>query len=343
MTDIATLNDTFRKTLSGGRVMLTAGINAMSQDDVAQILSRVRSFNDFTPDNNPYNEHDFFCFDYKGNNIFCKIDYYDKNLQYLSEDPADTSKTIRVMTIMLADEYAINRKYKLARDSYRKALKNEPDNADALFGYAQMSYYMDDLKTSQRTLEQLLNKDSENAPALYFMGKLAAEDSNYIRASSFVKKAVSEFLNLHKNKTSLEKALFELDEYWKGIYDTMIVIQAENKKLTTEIEKLRTIVTDNEEIKMQSEKVENENRGLTVENRYLKKMLRTYLYPEVAERIINDKAETMTSVNAERLPEYADTDEVPGSFDAAIKHDTALKRDKNILISRIRRLCDEEQ
>lgn len=154
---------------------------------------------------------------------------------------------------------------------------------------------------------------------------------------------ISEFLNLHKNKTSLEKALFELDEYWKGIYDTMIVIQTENKKLTTEIEKLRTIVTDNEEIKLQSEKVENENRGLTVENRYLKKMLRTYLYPEVAERIINDKAETMTSVNAERLPEYADTDEVPGSFDAAIKHDTALKRDENILISRIRRLCDEEQ
>ena len=58
MTDIATLNDTFRKTLSGGRVMLTAGINAMSQDDVAKILSRVRSFNDFTEDNDPYGEHE---------------------------------------------------------------------------------------------------------------------------------------------------------------------------------------------------------------------------------------------------------------------------------------------
>ena len=105
MTDIATLNDTFRKTLSGGRVMLTAGINALPADDVAQILSRVRSFNDFTEDNDPYGEHDFFCFDYKGNTIFCKIDYYDRKLQYLSEDPADVSKTIRVMTVMLADEY----------------------------------------------------------------------------------------------------------------------------------------------------------------------------------------------------------------------------------------------
>lgn len=105
MTDIATLNDTFRKTFSGGRVMLTSGINALPADDVAQILSRVRSFNDVTSDNDPYGEHDFFSFDYKGNNIFCKIDYYDRNLQYLSENPAGVSKTIRVMTVMLAAEY----------------------------------------------------------------------------------------------------------------------------------------------------------------------------------------------------------------------------------------------
>ena len=105
MTDIKTLNDTFRKTFIGGRVMLTAGINAKSQDDVAQILSRVRSFNNFTTANDPYNEHDMGSFEYKGQRIFWKIDYYDRNLQYLSEDPADASKTIRVMTIMLADEY----------------------------------------------------------------------------------------------------------------------------------------------------------------------------------------------------------------------------------------------
>lgn len=105
MTDIKTLNDTFRKTFIGGRVMLTAGINAKSQDDVAQILSEVRHFNNFTPDNDPYNEHDMGSFEYKGQRIFWKIDYYDRNLRYLSEDPADTSKTIRVLTILLANDY----------------------------------------------------------------------------------------------------------------------------------------------------------------------------------------------------------------------------------------------
>lgn len=104
MTDIKTLNDNFRQTFICGRVMLTAGINAKSQDDVANILSMVRDFNKFTPDNDPYGEHDFGSFDYKGDKIFWKIDYYDKNYQYLSENPSNPNITNRVMTIMLADE-----------------------------------------------------------------------------------------------------------------------------------------------------------------------------------------------------------------------------------------------
>ena len=74
MTDIKTLNDTFRQTFTGGRVMLTAGINAKSKDDIARILSKVRQFNHFTEANDPYNEHDFGSFDYNGEMIYFKID-----------------------------------------------------------------------------------------------------------------------------------------------------------------------------------------------------------------------------------------------------------------------------
>lgn len=105
MTDIKTLNDNFRKTFTGGQVLLTAGINSKSTDDVANILSMVRCFNKFTPDNDPYGEHDFGSFDYKGDKIFWKIDYYDLNNQYLSVNPADPNITNRVLTIMLAEEY----------------------------------------------------------------------------------------------------------------------------------------------------------------------------------------------------------------------------------------------
>ena len=47
MTDIATLNDNFRKTFTGGQVLLTAGIAAMSSEDKANIISLVQNFIDF--------------------------------------------------------------------------------------------------------------------------------------------------------------------------------------------------------------------------------------------------------------------------------------------------------
>ena len=105
MNDIATLNDNFRKTFTGGQVLLTAGIDSMSMDDKANILSKVRNFNDFTEDNDPYGEHNFGLFDYKGNKIFFKIDYYDLNYEFISKNPANPDITNRVLSIMLAEEY----------------------------------------------------------------------------------------------------------------------------------------------------------------------------------------------------------------------------------------------
>ena len=105
MNDIATLNDTFRKIFTGGQVLLTAGIAAMSSEDKANIVSMVQNFNDFTPDNNPYSENDFLSIDYKGNKIFAKIDYYDLNYEFMSENPANPDITNRVLTILLSCEY----------------------------------------------------------------------------------------------------------------------------------------------------------------------------------------------------------------------------------------------
>jgi len=59
----------------------------------------------FCHDNDPYGEHDFGAFEADGKTIFFKIDYYDKALAGHSPDPADSSVTERVITIMLAEEY----------------------------------------------------------------------------------------------------------------------------------------------------------------------------------------------------------------------------------------------
>jgi hypothetical protein len=100
---IRALNDQFRTQLRGGRLVMTRGI--AGRPDARQILTRVVCFNDFNADNDPYNEHDFGAFDHAGEKIFWKIDCYDRDLQYGSEDPSDPERTTRVLTIMLAEEY----------------------------------------------------------------------------------------------------------------------------------------------------------------------------------------------------------------------------------------------
>lgn len=104
-TRIRFLNDLVRSTGAGGRIFLTQGIATLSVREQSDIAWKVRVFDDFTEDNDPYGEHDFGAFMHNGRKIFWKIDYYDPSMTFGSEDPSDDEKTVRVLTIMLADEY----------------------------------------------------------------------------------------------------------------------------------------------------------------------------------------------------------------------------------------------
>jgi hypothetical protein len=59
---IRELNDRFRTTTTGGRVMLTAGVDALPSDVKAMVVRRVVTFSAFTPENDPHGEHDFGSF-----------------------------------------------------------------------------------------------------------------------------------------------------------------------------------------------------------------------------------------------------------------------------------------
>ena len=104
---IRDLNDAFRKTFDPtlGRVMLTAGVNALDAEVRATVIRKLAAFDAFGADNDPHGEHDFGNFELAGRRFFFKIDYYDPSLSFGSEDPADTAQTARVLTIMLAEEY----------------------------------------------------------------------------------------------------------------------------------------------------------------------------------------------------------------------------------------------
>jgi hypothetical protein len=102
---IRTLNDSLRHTFNGGRVVMTAAVQSLPPDTVALALSKMRAFNEFTPDNDPYGEHDFGSFEVAGEQFFFKIDYFDERMECGSENPANPAFTTRVLTLMLASDY----------------------------------------------------------------------------------------------------------------------------------------------------------------------------------------------------------------------------------------------
>ena len=48
MTDIKTLNDNLRKHLIGGKIVLTQGIEAKTYEEIAEIMLKIRHFNNFS-------------------------------------------------------------------------------------------------------------------------------------------------------------------------------------------------------------------------------------------------------------------------------------------------------
>lgn len=109
-TRIRDLNDRFRKgdpTIPGQR-LITIGVQDLLDGDPVKTAALMRSiveFDAFENDNDPYREHDFGAFTFDDRRLFWKIDYYATDMLHGSEDPADTDKTVRVLTIMLAEEY----------------------------------------------------------------------------------------------------------------------------------------------------------------------------------------------------------------------------------------------
>lgn len=103
---IRDLNDRFRRLRQGnGKVFVTAGVQARGPVFVAEAICAVRSFDAFSPDNDPYGERDFGAVVVNNTRLFWKIDYYDPTLSSGSEDPANETQTCRVLTIMMAHEY----------------------------------------------------------------------------------------------------------------------------------------------------------------------------------------------------------------------------------------------
>lgn len=107
---IARLNDRVRHGLDRtAKVVMTSSLLARMSDGTepsrilaqGKVLKALRNCT-FSPDSP---ERDFARLEVDGVTILLKIDYYDLQLEYGSEDPADASVTCRVLTVMAPEDY----------------------------------------------------------------------------------------------------------------------------------------------------------------------------------------------------------------------------------------------
>jgi hypothetical protein len=102
---IRKLNDELRCQGQNGRMLMTSSIEALGLAGISRVMKAVREFDAFDADNDPHGEHDCAVLTVDGSRIIWKIDYYDLTMTYQSPDVSDPAVTVRVLTVMLAEEY----------------------------------------------------------------------------------------------------------------------------------------------------------------------------------------------------------------------------------------------
>jgi len=112
ITNVGCANNRFRADALLGnpghhRILASAGVNAMGPEAVQGILLLVLSFKDkdFRESFDPWGDRDFISVEYCGQTFFAKIATYDPSMEFMSPDPVDDLVTVRVLTVMLPDEY----------------------------------------------------------------------------------------------------------------------------------------------------------------------------------------------------------------------------------------------
>jgi hypothetical protein len=119
---IARLNDLARSAMGVAcTAVATVGFKSLPTSDQSRVRELIETYDAFTEDNDPHGERDFGTVYQLSDGrwtterprsrhdererVFWKLDYYDRDKRFASEDAVNPAVTRRVLTIMLADEY----------------------------------------------------------------------------------------------------------------------------------------------------------------------------------------------------------------------------------------------
>jgi cell division protein FtsB len=152
---------------------------------------------------------------------------------------------------------------------------------------------------------------------------------------------VEGFIRNNTDNERLAYALRELDAYWQKVFEYARYAKSKIDDLMKEKVTYETAVRDkNAELSSLSDEkadLSAKNSKLIHENRYLRKMLRAYLYPAVADEILRNDGEppqTDTAVTETATASFIDGD-IPKSFEASVAKDAQMQSDAEQFIAKL--------
>lgn len=158
---------------------------------------------------------------------------------------------------------------------------------------------------------------------------------------------IEALLDRNRTKTMLKNSLLELDETWRRIYERAAELSRKNEKLKAdtkksvlECEKLTIKVC---ELSEQIACLNKANSKVVLENRYLKKMIKTYLYPAIANEILKNEnvlENIDTDVTQVAMEQMADN-MLPSSFSKSVEADREIFTREESLLKRMTRQIHE--
>ena len=166
-------------------------------------------------------------------------------------------------------------------------------------------------------------------------------------AASYKSLDVDELMHRNKSPIELAKALTELDSYWKKVYERSNMLVGKNRELkqkNADLDLLNTSLKNElEALRDDYTDICKKKNELTTENRYLRKMLKKYLYPAIANEILlkeNALKDVDTTITDKAVSDMVELNR-PQSVGEQMSQDVKLQSEEELLLSKMWGICDD--
>ena len=116
--------------------------------------------------------------------------------------------------------------------------------------------------------------------------KLVDADKDYQVIITHKTLDVDSFMMTNRTPSSIKAALVELSQYYKDIVDAATNIKSEYDTLKKELNQLTAKYREQSSDKLALDKTSEEKRQLEIENQKLQSILKTSVYPEIANELL---------------------------------------------------------